>query len=402
MAGGTRYPRRASRLGREAAVIDFLSDAFRRNPFPVYRQLQARFPVLHLPKPWNAWLIFDYESVRRVLDDHETFSSRLLAPDTWFSFLDPPAHTTLRALVSTAFTPEATRRLEADVRRLSSDLLDRLTGRRDVDLAAEFSVPLTMRVIADLIGIPSHDWETFKRWSDAILMLSYNVPGRASARIEREFAAVSEEMRVYISARLGERGSARQDDLLTRLSDATIDGERLSLDQVLGTVQILLVGGQSTISDLINNAVLCLIEFPDQLRRLRADRALLTPAIEEVLRYRSPVQLLIRTPRRAVEFHGRIIPAGALVVPVLGAANRDPTRFADPDRFDISRTPNPHVAFGHGIHFCFGAALSRLEGRIAIADLLDRFAEFALASRRPWRPRPALHVHGPISLPLRV
>jgi cytochrome P450 len=179
-----------------------------------------------------------------------------------------------------------------------------------------------------------------------------------------------------------------------------VEGQRLSHEEILGFFQLLVLTGQETTSDLINNAVLCLLENPEQLARLRAAPELLPPAIEEVLRYRSPLQWMMRTPRRDVEVHGRTIPAGALVLPVIGSANRDPRQFADANRFDIGRDPNPHVAFGHGIHFCLGAALSRMEARIALGDLLA-LGSLEMAGNRPWEPREALHVHGPKSLPVR-
>jgi len=165
--------------------------------------------------------------------------------------------------------------------------------------------------------------------------------------------------------------------------------------------QLLLLAGSETTTNLINNAVLCLVENPDQLARLQAAPELLPSAIEEVLRYRSPLQWMYRLTRRDVAVHGQVIPAGKLVLPMLGAANRDPQQFRDADRFDIARQPNPHVAFGHGLHFCLGAPLARLEGRIALADLLVRLEGFRLASADPWEPRQGAHVLGPTRLPIR-
>jgi cytochrome P450 len=200
---------------------------------------------------------------------------------------------------------------------------------------------------------------------------------------------------------ISQRRAARQDDLLTRLLEAEVDGERLTQEEVLGFVQLLLVGGQETTANLINNAVLCFIENPDQLARLRAAPDLLSSAIEEVLRYSSPVQWMPRATTGAVEIHGQVIPAGKLVLPMIGSANRDPKQFPDAGRFDITRDPNPHIAFGHGIHACVGGPLARLEGRIALADFLERVQGFELASDEPWEPRKALHVHGPSRLPIR-
>jgi cytochrome P450 len=209
-------------------------------------------------------------------------------------------------------------------------------------------------------------------------------------------------MRVSLPELIAQVRLARPDALLTRLVEAEVDGERLTPEEVLGFVQLLLVGGQETTVNLINNAVLCFLEHPDQLARLRAAPQLLPSAIEEVLRYRSPLQWMPRATTRDVELHGRLIPAGKLVLPLMGSANRDPAQFPDASRFDIARDPNPHLAFGHGIHACLGAPLARLEARIALADFLERVTGFELATDGPWEPRQALSVHGPSRLPIRL
>jgi cytochrome P450 len=208
-------------------------------------------------------------------------------------------------------------------------------------------------------------------------------------------------MRVALPGLIARVRLARPDALLARLVEAEVDGERLTQREILGFVQLLLVGGQETTVNLINNAVLCLIENPDQLARLRAAPDLLPSAIEEVLRYRSPLQWMPRATTCDIEMHGRVIPAGKVVLPMMGSANRDPRQFPDAGRFDIARTPNPHLAFGHGIHACLGAPLARLEAQIALADFLGRVDEFELATDAPWEPRQALSVHGPSRLLIR-
>jgi len=382
--------------------MDVFSDEIRRNPYPLYDRLRAISPVFRVPPPFNGWMLLDYATVKWALNDDGAFSSRVPAPRNWFIFFDPPAHTKLRALISQAFTPRMIADLEPRIRQLSRELLHPAIERGEMDLAAEFSVPLPMKVIAGMLGIPLDEWATYKRWSDTILRLSYTRSGGEEAeRARRDFTAVTAEMGAYLADITERRRREPQDDLLTRLILAEVDGEHLSPDEILGFFQLLVLGGQETTSDLLNNAVLCLLENPAELARLRAAPALLPSAIEEVLRYRSPFQWIMRTPRRDVEVAGQTIPAGALVLPMIGAANRDSRQFRDPNRFDITRDPNPHVAFGHGIHFCIGAALSRLEARIALSDLLTRFRRFELATDQPWEPRKALHVHGPTSLPIR-
>jgi cytochrome P450 len=388
-------------------MMDLFSDGMRRNPYPAYDQMRNSSPVFHLP-PFDLWIIFDFEGVKRVLVDHAAFSSDLSHvpgsgnPGEWFIFFDPPRHTKLRALISKAFSPRVVANLEPRIRELSRQLLDQTIERGAMDLAADFSVPLPMRVIAELLGVPVADWPRYKRWSDVILKIAntFSKDEEAAATLN-EYRAVTAEMTDSLPDLIAQRWAAHQDDLLTRLVEAEVEGERLTQKEILGFVQLLLVGGQETTANLINNAVLCFIENPDQFVRLRAAPALLSSAIEEVLRYRSPVQWMPRATRRDVAVHGQVIPAGKLVLPMIGSANRDPKQFRDAGRFDIARDPNPHIAFGHGIHSCLGAPLARLEARIALADFLERVQGFELASDEPWEPREAVHVHGPSRLLIR-
>jgi cytochrome P450 len=381
-------------------MIDLFSDENRRNPFPLYDQLRSASPLLHDPQT-GLWMLFDYEGVKRVLADHDTFSSRY-GPPEWMIFSDPPRHSELRALISQAFTPRSVANLEPRIRELTRQLLDQTTERGEMDLAADFSVPLPTMVIAEMLGIPPAERLQFKRWNDVILYMSYTITGgRETAGAMSDFIAVTAEMSAYLTDLLDKRRGAPKDDLLTRLVEAEVDGERLTHEEILGFFQLLLLAGSETTTNLINSAMLCFIEHPDQFARLESRIDLLPSAIEEVLRYRSPLQWMYRATTREVELHGRAIPAGKLVLAMIGSANRDPQQFPDAARFDIARDPNPHIAFGHGIHFCLGASLARLESRIALAALLERLKGFRLASDEPWEPRKGLHVHGPTRLPIR-
>jgi cytochrome P450 len=387
--------------------MDLFSDDMRRNPYPAYALMRSGSPVFHLA-PFDLWMLFDFEGVKRALADHEAFSSDLSHapgggnPGEWFLFFDPPRHTKLRALISRAFTPRVVANLEPRIRELSRQLLDQTIERGAMDLAADFAVPLPMLVIAEMLGVPAADWPRYRRWSDVILKLANTFArDEEAARTVQDYRAVTAEMRAFLPDLIAQRRAAHQEDLLTRLAEAEVDGERLTPEEILGFVQLLLVGGQETTANLINNAVLCFLENPDQLARLRSAPDLLPSAIEEVLRYRSPVQWMPRTTRRDVAVHGQVIPAAKLVLPVIGSANRDPQQFRDAGRFDITRDPNPHLAFGHGIHACLGAPLARLEARIALADFLERVRGFERAGDEPWEPRQALHVHGPSRLPIR-
>lgn len=369
--------------------MSIFSEENRRDPYPMYEEARSGSPVLHYA-PTDAYLLFDYDSVKRALSDHETFSSAVPGAGTssahWLIFLDPPRHSKLRALVNRAFTGRAIASLEPRIDAICRDLVH----GGEMDLVEDLAAPLPLMVIAELLGLPIEDHRTFRRWSDVILGLSTTVSGGEEAlRAQQRYSVVTQEMRDYLAAH-----ATRGDDLLTRLRDAEVDGERLGNDEILGFVQLLLIAGHETTTNLISNAVLAFLEHG----RPSNDR--LPAAIEEVLRHRSPVQATFRKTRRPIELHGRTIPEGKLVVASIGSANRDPAHFRDASRFDVTRDPNPHIAFGHGIHFCIGAPLSRLEARIALGHLLA-FDRWERTDDWPWEPRAAFHVLGPQRLPMR-
>jgi cytochrome P450 len=380
--------------------MDLFSDHVRQNPFPAYGIARRECPVFHVPPPFDAWMVFDYATVKAVLSDHGTFSSRVPGPP-WFIFSDPPEHLRLRGLISRAFTPRTITNLDARIRQISKELLDAMIERPQKDLATDYSVPLPMRVIAEMIGIPADDWPRYRRWSDSILKISYARGGGPEAQAAMsEFTAVTGEMGDYLIDLILRCRANPGDDLLTRLVQAELDGQKLSHAEILGFFQLLVVGGQETTVNLINNAVLCLASHPDQLTLLRERPELLGSAIEEVLRFRSPIQWLMRAPTRDIEVHGNRIPTRSIILTMIGSANRDEAQFPSADRFDITRQPNAHLAFGHGAHFCMGAALSRVEAKIALTDLLQRTKSWHLPTADSWPPRQALHVHGPQELPI--
>lgn len=382
-------------------MFDLLSDDLRRDPFPFYAQLRASAPVFEAPQ--GMWLLLDHDSVKLGLTDHGSFSSAVTpatgkAPD-WLVFTDPPKHTAMRAIISKAFTPRSIAQLEPRIRELSRELLAPALRRGEIDLVADYATPLPTVVIAEMLGIPIADRPQFIRWGDAIMGLSYAMAGGPTVQQKIAVHALAKlEMQQYLVDLLDLRRRDPKDDLLSRLVAAEVDGEQLDDHDILGFFQLLLVGGTETTTNLISSAVLCLHENPEQLALLRAEPERLPAAIEEVLRFRSPGQIVFRETRREVTIGGKTIPAGKFVLVVVGAGNRDPKVFREPDRFDITREPNPHLAFGHGVHFCLGAALSRLEARVALTDLLAAWRTFAPASAEPWQPRQALHIHGPASL----
>jgi cytochrome P450 len=385
-------------------MMELLSDDVRRDPYPLYQSVRRASPVLRDPLT-GLWMLFDFDSVKRALHDTAAFSSAASpgGPTArWLIFSDPPRHTQLRALVTRAFTPRAVAALEPRIRDIADELLRPAREAGEMDLVAGFSAPLPLRVIAEMLGADPADWALYRRWSDGILTLILTLSGgpQADAAVER-FRAVHAEMAGYVARLIDERRTAPRDDLLTRMVQAEVEGERMQDDDVLGFFQLLLLAGHETTTNLISNAVLCFADHPDQLARVRAAPELLPAAIEEVLRYRSPVQAAFRVTKEEVVMHGQRIAPGQRVVAWIGSANRDPAHVPDPDGFDVTRDPNPHLAFGHGIHFCVGAPLARLEARVALSALLDPSLGVELASDAPWEPRAAFHVHGPSRLPVR-
>jgi cytochrome P450 len=316
--------------------------------------------------------------------------------------MDPPRHTKLRAFVAGAFTPEVIASLERRVKALALQLLEPAMRGNTMDFAAEVAIPLPLMVIAEMIGVPCEDWPRLRHWSDVILSLSQTVRSHeAGVSAGANLRSATAEMSHYLAALIEQRRTLRRNDLLSRLVHAEVDGQRLNDNEIVVFIQLLLVAGNETTTNLLNNALLSFTEHPAELERLQHRPDLLKPAIEEVLRYRSPLQFMFRATRREAQIGDVTIPAGKRVLAMIGSANRDGSRFYDPDRFDIGREPNPHLAFGHGIHFCLGAGLSRMEARVVLSEFFKRAERFELLDQHAWQPRAALNVLGPERLPIR-
>ncbi len=359
---------------------DLTSSAFIEDPYRTYEQLRQKDPV-HRMRLIEAWALTRYEDVQDVLADHKRFTNAERNYDYMqyrtFLDLDPPDHTRLRGLVSKAFTPRAVRELGPRIQELVDELLDAAAGRGRIDLISDFAFPLPVIVIAEMLGVPAQDRERFREWSDDIA-LSVN-PLLNSEQIERVQQA-TEELFEYFEGIIEQRRQAPQNDMISALLAAEEEGDRLTHEELLSTLMLLLVAGNETTRNLIGNGMLALLKNPAQLQRLREHPELLDSAINELLRYDSPVQMDARNAIDDVEIGGKRIAAGQRILAIVGAANRDPQIFANPDELDIGRDEISHLSFGRGIHYCLGSPLAILEGRIAFSSLLDRYSSIRLAS----------------------
>ncbi|MFB4276401.1 MULTISPECIES: cytochrome P450 [unclassified Nonomuraea] len=339
----------------------------------------------------GIWNVYGFPELQELLGDPATFSSNtmrvvpksMLAEMEDFSLegfitqIDPPEHGKLRKLVTSAFTRRVVADLEPRIAAVTHELLDAARDRGRFELVTDLAYPLPVIVIAELLGVPASDRALFKRWADALFQRDTKISFNETAeRQDIDLQATLKpwnEMSAYLAGHAAERRRRPRADLLTRLVEAEVDGERLPAEQVVNFAIVLLLAGHVTTTMLLGNTVLCLDAFPAQQDDLRADRARIPAAIEESLRFLTPFAALGRATTRDVDLGGVTIPADRVVMAWLGAANRDPRQFPDPDVFDPTRDPNPHLGFGRGIHFCLGAPLARLEGRVALNILLDRF-----------------------------
>ena len=383
---------------------------FVADPYPMYHRLRSEDPVHR--SPLGFWVLTRYEDVVAVLRDHrfakEAIASFVaqklgveLTAGIGISMLDrdPPDHTRLRSLVSKAFTPRVVDGLRPRIQEIVDELLDRAEDRHAMDLIEDFAYPIPVVVICEMLGVPVEDHERFRGWSlDLARGLDAAMLGPQSDVAQRAMTsrrALSEYFRELIAV----RRDAPRADLLSALIAAEEAGDKLSEHELLATCILLLVAGHETTVNLLGNGTLALLRHPDQLRLLRENPGMIGGAIEELLRYDGPVQRTARVPSVDAVVAGHKIGAGEMVMPFIGAADRDPAHFPDPDRLDLARADNRHVAFGMGIHFCLGAPLARLEGQIAINTLVQRFPKLALATDRP-QYRQSLTLRGLTSLPV--
>ena len=396
---------------------DFKSQRFKSNPFPVYERLREEAPVFRIKVPGNevGWLVTRYEDVAQVLKHGGISKDRLgsMSPEQqaklpwFFKFFtplmqnmlsrDPPDHTRLRVLVHKAFTPRLIERLRSRVQALSDELLDAAARKGSMDLVEEYAFLLPVTIIAEMLGVPPGDYRKFQRWSNRL------VSNTDMTDVLLSIPSVVMFTR-YLRKLIAQRRTSLGDDLLSALIQAEEAGDKLTPDELVSMAFLLLVAGHETTVNLISGGTLALLQHPEQLERLRKEPGLIAPAVEELLRYASPVEISTeRIAREDITVSGVTIPRGDLVFAVLASANRDERQFKDPNTLDLGREPNKHVSFGLGIHYCLGAPLARLEGQIAIQTLVNRFPNLRLAKpAESLKWRTGVLMRGPKQLPVKL
>jgi len=403
----------SARAERPLSLYHLLDPEVLANPYPLYHRLRTEDPV-HWDPFLHAWVVTRYADVVHVL--HHFSARRTPTPEQLSAkglealnpiaqvmvrqmlFLDPPDHTRLRALASAAFTPRRVERLRSHIQEIMHGLLDALVSRGQMDLIADFASPAPAIVTAEMLGVPVEDHEQLKNWSADFAEMLGNFQHNPD-RFPKVLRSV-EEMCSYFRSAMQEQRLHPRGGLVSAMMEAEVDGAKLTEDEIIANLIVTMVGGQETTTNLIGNGLLTLLRNPAEMERLRADSSLIPSAVEELLRYESPSQHTARLAPADIEMGGKKIRERHAVIAVMGAANRDPERFPDPDRLDIARQDNRHLAFGWAAHFCFGAALARLEGQIAFEAILGRLPNLTLDPTPPLVWRDNLGLRGLNALPL--
>lgn len=370
--------------------FDPRSPEFRANPYPYYDLMRQHAPIFYWPD-WDIWFLFRHAECSALLRDNRLGRGEMVASASfppqqaalvemqsrWMLLKDPPDHTRLRSLVHKAFTPRMIAQLRAQIQSLTDDLLDAVEGRNEIDLIAALAYPLPVNVICAMLGVPPEDHARFHLWSDAIAR-SLDLTD-VTAVYDRASEAAA-ELTLYLGDLLAERRARPRGDLFSALAAVEEAGDRLTREELFATCALLLIAGHETTVNLIGNGTLALLRHPDQWAALGENPALVPSAVEELLRYDSPVQMTARIALEEIRLGDVTFRAGQQVAFLLGSANHDPEQFANPQTLDLARGENRHLAFGGGIHYCLGAPLARLEGEIAFGTLARRLPNLALAS----------------------
>jgi cytochrome P450 len=399
---------------RALSLYQLLDPEVLANPYPLYQRLRSEDPV-HWDPFLHTWVVTRYADVVQVL--YHFSANRTPTPEQLSAlnlsalnpiaevmvrqmlFLDPPDHTRLRALASAAFTPRRVEQLRSHIRDVMDTLLDKLVSSGRMDVIADFAGPAPAIVTAELLGVPAADHAKLKDWSQDFAEMLGNFQHNPD-RIPRVLRSVENLCSYFRTAMIEQQAHARE-GLIQAMMNAEVDGARLTAEEIIANLIVTMVGGLETTTNLIGNGVLTLLRNPAELEQLRADSSLIPSAVEELLRYESPSQHTARLAPDNVELGGKKILKRQAVIAVMGAGNRDPERFPDPDRLDLARKDNRHLAFGWAAHFCFGAALARLEGQIAFETLLRRLPDLALETKAPLEWRHNLGLRGLTALPVR-
>lgn len=369
------------------------------SPFPGFSPLPGQAAFYHQQR--QCWLAFRYAEVQRVLSDYTVFSNdrggldpaqkRDAAQSTSVNLIamDPPRHRQYRTLVTQAFTPRTVAQLEPRIQAIVQDLLNAVREQGTMDVVDDFSYPLSITVIAEMLGVPVADREQFKLWTEAFFEITTPEAAKAQQELGHYFLNVFEQRRKH-----------PQDDLITALLAAQVDGQSLTTLELTSFCSLLLLAGNDTTRNLVANAVLCFDTYPDTMGQLIEKPDLLPGAIEEVLRFLPSVQTAPRMAKADTTLDGQQVFAGQWVMPMLASANRDPAQFPNPDLFDIQRTPNRHLTFGYGVHFCLGAPLARLEAKIALGAMLEELKDIQRVHDAPLEPVASPIVYGVKHLPI--
>lgn len=373
---------------RELAAIES-----QLSPFNVYDEMREQTPVRY-DENRKCWDIFRYEDVQYVLKNPKLFSSQRNRANESMLTTDPPKHKQLRDLVNQAFTPRAIEALAPRIQEIADDLLAPHLATRQIQMVHDLATPLPVIVIAELIGVPTSDRDKFKEWSDVQVKGARNDSDEAFQELMAEKAKNHEELSTYFTAIMEQRRVQPEDDLISLLLAAEIDGQKLTDKEIVGFCILLLAAGNETTTNLITNAVRILAEQPQLQQQLREHPEMIQTAVEETLRYYPPIVAIGRVAKETVELGGQTIQAGDQVISWVGSANRDEQKFTNADSFIPDRKPNQHMGFGFGIHFCLGAPLARLEGRVVLQTLLHHMDQIQLVPETTLQPIQSAFVFG--------